>query len=296
MPSNILFGPAGAASARKIHFPDVRSFRRQGVRIHEPRRQRCGRSVPDLPTPSTRISVTEDYAAEIDELSSLKHKLGVLEPSEFADAWKQGYPYEKKMSRREYERKKRRLQIELLKLQLWVKETGQKVLIIFEGRDAAGKGGSIKRFTEHLNPPRGARVVALEKPTDIERTQWYFQRYVAHLPSGGEIVMMDRSWYNRAGVERVMGYCTPTQYLEFMRETPGLRADARQLRDSSAQAVVLGQPRRAVGAVRGPPNGPGASVEALTDRSGFARQVGRLHPGQGSHVLLHRYRGMRPGR
>ncbi|MCY4667835.1 MAG: polyphosphate kinase 2, partial [Rhodococcus sp.] len=175
--------------------------------------------VPDLPTPSTRISVTEDYAAEIDELSSLKHKLGVLEPSEFADAWKQGYPYEKKMSRREYERKKRRLQIELLKLQLWVKETGQKVLIIFEGRDAAGKGGSIKRFTEHLNP-RGARVVALEKPTDIERTQWYFQRYVAHLPSGGEIVMMDRSWYNRAGVERVMGYCTPTQYLEFMRETP----------------------------------------------------------------------------
>ena len=175
--------------------------------------------VPDLPTPSTRISVTEDYAAEIDELSSLKHKLGVLEPSEFADAWKQGYPYEKKMSRREYERKKRRLQIELLKLQLCVKETGQKVLIIFEGRDAAGKGGSIKRFTEHLNP-RGARVVALEKPTDIERTQWYFQRYVAHLPSGGEIVMMDRSWYNRAGVERVMGYCTPTQYLEFMRETP----------------------------------------------------------------------------
>jgi polyphosphate kinase 2 len=175
--------------------------------------------VPDLPVSGTRLSVTEDYAHEIDEIANLTDKLGGLEPAEYADAWKQGYPYEKKMSRREYERKKRRLQIELLKLQLWVKETGQKVLIIFEGRDAAGKGGSIKRFTEHLNP-RGARVVALEKPTDIERTQWYFQRYVAHLPSGGEIVMMDRSWYNRAGVERVMGYCTPTQYLEFMREAP----------------------------------------------------------------------------
>ncbi|NMM90447.1 polyphosphate kinase 2 [Rhodococcus sp. SRB_17] len=175
--------------------------------------------VPDLPLTATRISVTEDYAQEIDEIASLTAKLGGLESAEFADAWRQGYPYEKKMSRREYERKKRRLQIELLKLQLWVKDTGQKVLIIFEGRDAAGKGGSIKRFTEHLNP-RGARVVALEKPTDIERTQWYFQRYVAHLPSGGEIVMMDRSWYNRAGVERVMGYCTPTQYLEFMREAP----------------------------------------------------------------------------
>ncbi|MDI9915143.1 polyphosphate kinase 2 [Rhodococcus sp. IEGM 1379] len=175
--------------------------------------------VPDLPLTATRISVTEDYAPEIDEIASLTAKLGGLEPAEFADAWRQGYPYEKKMSRREYERKKRRLQIELLKLQLWVKDTGQKVLIIFEGRDAAGKGGSIKRFTEHLNP-RGARVVALEKPTDIERTQWYFQRYVAHLPSGGEIVLMDRSWYNRAGVERVMGYCTPTQYLEFMREAP----------------------------------------------------------------------------
>lgn len=175
--------------------------------------------IPDMPVTAARISVTEDYAPEIDAIASLTAKLGGVEPAEYADAWKQGYPYERKMSRREYERKKRRLQIELLKLQLWAKETGQKILIVFEGRDAAGKGGSIKRFTEHLNP-RGARVVALEKPTDIERTQWYFQRYVAHLPSGGEIVLMDRSWYNRAGVERVMGYCTPTQYLEFMREAP----------------------------------------------------------------------------
>ena len=100
-----------------------------------------------------------------------------------------------------------------------MKATGQRVVMLFEGRDAAGKGGTIKRFTEHLNP-RGSRVVALEKPTDQERTQWYFQRYIQHLPAGGEIVMFDRSWYNRAGVERVMSFCTPAEYLEFMREAP----------------------------------------------------------------------------
>ena len=108
---------------------------------------------------------------------------------------------------------------DLLKPQAHVKDAGQKVAILFEGRDAAGKGGAIKRFTEHLNP-RGARVVALTVPTEPERSQWYFQRYVAHLPSAGEIVLFDRSWYNRAGVERVMGYCTPTEYLNFLRETP----------------------------------------------------------------------------
>ena len=166
-----------------------------------------------------RVSVVEDYSAELDEISSLTKKLSG--DGEKSDAWKAGYPYDKKLSRREYEKEKRALQIELLKLQLWVKETGQKVLIIFEGRDAAGKGGAIKRFMEHLNP-RGARVVALEKPTDVEQTQWYFQRYIQHLPSGGEIVLMDRSWYNRAGVERVMGYCTSQQYYEFMREVPEL--------------------------------------------------------------------------
>ncbi|MGV3103613.1 polyphosphate kinase 2 [Rothia sp. 32237D007AR] len=166
-----------------------------------------------------RVSVVEDYSAELDEISSLTKKLSG--GGEKSDAWKAGYPYDKKLSRKEYEKEKRALQIELLKLQLWVKETGQKVLVIFEGRDAAGKGGAIKRFMEHLNP-RGARVVALEKPTDIEQTQWYFQRYIKHLPSGGEIVLMDRSWYNRAGVERVMGYCTSQQYYEFMREVPDL--------------------------------------------------------------------------
>lgn len=129
------------------------------------------------------------------------------------------YPYKRKVRRATYERQKAELQVELLKLQDWVRDTGQRVVVLFEGRDAAGKGGTIKRFMEHLNP-RGARVVALDKPTDRERTQWYFQRYVQHLPSAGEIVMFDRSWYNRAGVERVMGFCEPPEYLEFMRQAP----------------------------------------------------------------------------
>lgn len=131
------------------------------------------------------------------------------------------FPYRTRMRRAEYEKIKLELQIELLKVQNWVKETGQKIVILFEGRDAAGKGGTIKRYMEHLNP-RGARVVALEKPSERERGQWYFQRYIEHLPSSGEIVFFDRSWYNRAGVERVMGFCTPDEYLEFMRQTPQL--------------------------------------------------------------------------
>lgn len=135
------------------------------------------------------------------------------------EAWRHNYPYATKMTRGEYERTKHLLQVELLKLQSWVRESGTKIVIIFEGRDAAGKGGTIKRFMEHLNP-RGARVMALEKPTERELGQWYFQRYVQHLPAAGEIVLMDRSWYNRAGVERVMGYCSPEQYAEFMRTTP----------------------------------------------------------------------------
>ncbi|MEW2631362.1 polyphosphate kinase 2 [Streptomyces sp. NPDC048389] len=133
--------------------------------------------------------------------------------------WRQNYPYERKVPRAEYEQRKRVLQIEMLKLQRWVKETGQRLIVICEGRDAAGKGGTIQRFTERLNP-RGARVVALEKPTEREATQWYFQRYAAHLPSAGEIVFFDRSWYNRAGVERVMGFCTKAQYDQFLHQCP----------------------------------------------------------------------------
>ena len=139
---------------------------------------------------------------------------------ELAADWRQGgYPYRNLLSRKSYERQKFRLQVELLKLQAWVKETGQRIVLLFEGRDAAGKGGTIKRFMEHLNP-RGSRVVALEKPTEQERGQWYFQRYVEHLPTSGEIVLFDRSWYNRAGVERVMGFCSDEEYQEFMRQAP----------------------------------------------------------------------------
>ncbi len=129
------------------------------------------------------------------------------------------YPYADRIDRSVYSEEKARLQIELLKVQNWVKMTGQKIVVIFEGRDAAGKGGTIKRFMEHLNP-RAAKVVALEKPTAKERGQWYFQRYVEHLPTRGEILFLDRSWYNRAGVERVMGFCDSHEYLEFMRQCP----------------------------------------------------------------------------
>jgi polyphosphate kinase len=134
-------------------------------------------------------------------------------------AWCEDYPYARRLRRAEYLEQKRGLQIELLKMQHWVKESGGRLMVVFEGRDAAGKGGTIKRFTENLNP-RGARVVALEKPTEKEQTEWYLQRYVSHLPAAGEIVMFDRSWYNRAGVERVMGFCRPDECMEFLREAP----------------------------------------------------------------------------
>ncbi len=154
------------------------------------------------------------HAKEVD------NKRLALADDELAEDWRKGgYPYKNLMLRKNYEAKKYQLQVELLKLQAWVKETGQKVVILFEGRDAAGKGGTIKRFMEHLNP-RGARVVALEKPTETEKGQWYFQRYIQHLPTSGEIVLFDRSWYNRAGVERVMGFCTQEEYDEFMRQVP----------------------------------------------------------------------------
>ncbi|MEU8181473.1 polyphosphate kinase 2 [Micromonospora sp. NPDC049047] len=135
--------------------------------------------------------------------------------------WREDYPYAERMDRDEYDRDKRLLQIELLKLQDWIKESGERLVILFEGRDAAGKGGTIKRFMEHLNP-RGASVVALAKPDEREAGQWYFQRWLAHLPAAGEIVLFDRSWYNRAGVERVMGFCSRKEYLEFLRQAPEL--------------------------------------------------------------------------
>ncbi|SDW58492.1 polyphosphate kinase 2, PA0141 family [Ruegeria halocynthiae] len=143
-------------------------------------------------------------------------------PEKIRQAFESGrYPYGRKLARKEYEAQKAELQTELLKVQLWGQETGQRFVLLFEGRDAAGKGGTIKRFMEHLNP-RQARVVALNKPTGEEKGQWYYQRYVQQLPTVGEMVFYDRSWYNRAGVERVMGFCSPNEYLEFMRQTPEL--------------------------------------------------------------------------
>jgi polyphosphate kinase 2 len=130
-----------------------------------------------------------------------------------------GYPYVKRMKNKEYIAELHKLHIELAKLQRHVNEQGERVVILFEGRDAAGKGGSIKRFMEHLNP-RSAKVVALAKPTEMERGQWYFQRYITHLPTKGDMTLYDRSWYNRAGVEPVMGFCTPEQNEQFLRETP----------------------------------------------------------------------------
>ena len=180
---------------------------------------------PDEPLASVQALIA---GASPDERKALRRLLFAPVPDagsrnpdhELAPGWREGaYPYLNLLSRRTYEEQKYRLQVELLKLQAWVKETGQRLVILFEGRDAAGKGGAIKRFMEHLNP-RGARVVALEKPSEAERGQWYFQRYTAHLPTRGEMVLFDRSWYNRAGVERVMGFCSNGEYEEFMRQTP----------------------------------------------------------------------------
>jgi polyphosphate kinase len=173
---------------------------------------------------------TADAEFDLDSLSTTEHGYTVNDEDdddpvlldrngEPIETWRERYPYDERMPRDEYERLKRTLQIELLKLQQWSKRTGTRHVIVFEGRDAAGKGGTIQRFMEHLNP-RGARVVALEKPTETEKSQWYFQRYVRHLPTAGEMVLFDRSWYNRAGVERVMGFCTPEQHAEFMRQAP----------------------------------------------------------------------------
>ena len=159
----------------------------------------------------------QETGTALHELAEIRH-----DPNAIRATFESGkYPYRRKLQRSVYEKQKAGLQVELLKAQRWIKEQGEKVVVLFEGRDAAGKGGTIKRFMEHLNP-RGARVVALEKPTEEEKGQWFFQRYIKNLPTAGELVMFDRSWYNRAGVERVMGFCTPGEYLEFMRQTPEL--------------------------------------------------------------------------
>ena len=168
-------------------------------------------SMSDLGTPAALTPVPELHESAAHHLAELRH-----DPDAIRHLFESGeYPLKRKLRRQEYEKHK----VELQKVQDWAKATGQKVVILFEGRDAAGKGGTIKRFTEHLNP-RSARVVAFEKPREKEQTQWFFQRYIHHLPAVGEMVLFDRSCYNRAGVERVMGFCKLNDYLEFMRQTP----------------------------------------------------------------------------
>ena len=202
------------------------------------RRRRAPKTetAPQAQTSTAKTQAIKPLSATTDEKA--KNILGATNPSDtptqnnptqkplkddndaLSDDWRQGgYPYKHRLKRKRYEKEKYTLQIELLKLQRHIKAHGQKLVILFEGRDAAGKGGTIKRFMEHLNP-RGSRVVALEKPTDTERGQWYFQRYVQTLPTSGEIVLYDRSWYNRAVVERVMGFCTDDEYQIFMHQVP----------------------------------------------------------------------------
>ncbi|WP_296605524.1 polyphosphate kinase 2 [Nocardioides sp.] len=170
----------------------------------------------------------QDVREYIDHLRIDGHTIGedhdddpiLLDPQGRAvDTWRENYPYEERMPREEYDETKYRLQVELLKFQNWAQDTHTKHVLLFEGRDAAGKGGTIKRFMEHLNP-RYARTVALTKPSDREQSQWYFQRYVQYFPTAGEMVLFDRSWYNRAGVERVMGFTTEPEYEQFMVQAP----------------------------------------------------------------------------
>ncbi|SEM98672.1 polyphosphate kinase 2, PA0141 family [Gemmobacter aquatilis] len=181
-------------------------------------------------TPGATVEAAAVVATPVAETPVPEAEFVKTGPREFprpdADAIREAfesgrYPYARLLGRQAYEAEKARLQAELLKVQIWAQETGQKFVILMEGRDAAGKGGTIKRFMEHLNP-RYARVVALTKPGEKEKGEWFFQRYIQHLPTTGEIVFFDRSWYNRAGVERVMGFCSPSEYLEFMRQVPEL--------------------------------------------------------------------------
>jgi polyphosphate kinase 2 len=173
-------------------------------------------AAPSRPDPdAVSLTEAEDIESAAHAIASLRH-----DPAAIRHLFESGeYPYKSQMRVKPYEAHMLELQRELLKAQRWIEKAGHRIVMLFEGRDAAGKGGTIKRFTEHMNP-RTARVVALQKPTERERTQWYFQRYIAHMPAAGEIVLFDRSWYNRAGVERVMGFCTPNDYLEFMRQCP----------------------------------------------------------------------------
>jgi polyphosphate kinase len=182
----------------------------------------------EVPGRHDGISTDTRMAEQLDDLAAqLGYRIRqgkdgpvlVQRDGKVAETWRESYPYNDRLSQKKYKRAKRGLQIELLKLQRHIKSSGGRLVILFEGRDAAGKGGTIRRFMQNLNP-RGARVVALERPTEREQSEWYLQRYIAHLPKAGEIVLFDRSWYNRAGVERVMGFCEQDECREFLREAP----------------------------------------------------------------------------
>ncbi len=183
----------------------------------QPEAEKAETPDPLAATVATPLAPDATAPKSAKRISDMRH-----DPEAIRHAFESGeFPYKTRITNSVYEEHVLELQVELLKAQKWIQDTGERVVVVFEGRDAAGKGGTIKRFMEHLNP-RAARIVALQKPSEQERTQWYFQRYIQHLPSGGEIAFMDRSWYNRAGVERVMGFCKPQDYLEFMRECPEL--------------------------------------------------------------------------
>ncbi|MGO8956031.1 MAG: polyphosphate kinase 2 [Streptosporangiaceae bacterium] len=180
----------------------------------------AGTGAPGKHSPARLTGMLDELAAQLGlRIQRTKNDPLVCRNGVPVATWREDYPYNQLLSRKRYQKVKRGLQIELLKLQHSIKASGGRLAVVFEGRDAAGKGGTIKRFTENLNP-RGARVVALEKPTDREQAEWYLQRYIAHLPAPGEIVLFDRSWYNRAGVERVMGFCQPDEWMGFLREAP----------------------------------------------------------------------------
>ena len=197
--------------------------------------------------------------------------------------WQESYPYQDRLARKPYEQMKRTLQIELLKLQRSIKQSGDRILIIFEGRDAAGKGGAIRRIAENLNP-RGLRVVAMEKPAAHEQGDNYLRRFLPHLPLPGEIVMFDRSWYNRAGVEHVMGFCQPEEYERFLAR--GARIRERLIAEGIKVVKFWFSITRAEQLRRffDRHSDPVKSVETQRDRPGLARPVGRVHQGQAGHV------------
>ncbi len=196
---------------------DVRAAALDGEQANEAPQQPEGEAMDDKAATNGAAKL---HAIGKAQPERTRERVNPHDPAEIRRVFESGaYPYAQRMRTAPYEKHMLALQRELLKAQRWIEENQERVIVLFEGRDAAGKGGTIKRYMEHLNP-RTARVVALQKPTEREKTQWYFQRYISQFPSGGELCLFDRSWYNRAGVERVMGFCSPNDYLEFMRQCP----------------------------------------------------------------------------